>query len=183
MHVPLLGNVLDRRLATTPANEAGEPLGVERIVGQKVEPLAFHFATLPAKNTSHFDFEKYARARECEGIRNHRTALAKRNDAGFGVAKDAAHRRCGRKLGNAYACRNRRFRFAEAAIEIPAPFRVPPNARNPAMMRLSVTLTPAIHPHYFDDDPVFKIKVDRHQLGSRIAPCRTTITYPPARNN
>src|SRR5262249_44775839 len=63
IEVELFGNVLDRRLTAASADKIGKALGVEWIVGQKVEPFAFHFATNPAKNASNLDFEKYARVR------------------------------------------------------------------------------------------------------------------------
>jgi hypothetical protein len=59
IEVELPGYVLDRRLAAAPANKVREPLGEARVVGEKVEALAFHFVTTPAKNASHFQLEKY----------------------------------------------------------------------------------------------------------------------------
>ena len=35
-----LGHLLDRAFAAAPAHEEGEPLGVERVVGQPVQPFA-----------------------------------------------------------------------------------------------------------------------------------------------
>jgi hypothetical protein len=160
VEVELFGYILDRRLAAAPTHKVGEPLG-------EVEPLPFHFATKPAKNASHFQFEKYARvaAREVAYVTHRaivpavvgRTATSTQRffERRFslmmrvlGSPKMPRTVPSGRKSGNAYASRNRRFRFAGAAIRNPAPFRAPPNARNPAMMRLSVALTPQIHPHY-----------------------------------
>jgi len=43
-----LGHVPDRRGPTTPPHVEGEPLAVEGIVGQEVEPFLFHLATAPA---------------------------------------------------------------------------------------------------------------------------------------
>ena len=40
-----LGHLLDGRLATATAHEEGEPLGVERVVGQPVEAFVLHAAT------------------------------------------------------------------------------------------------------------------------------------------
>src|SRR5262245_56760749 len=42
-----LGHGLDRRVATALADEEGEPLGVQRVVGGPVEPFALHPATPP----------------------------------------------------------------------------------------------------------------------------------------
>ena len=41
-------HVLDRGVAAAPADIIGEALGVERVVGHKVEPLALHLATAAA---------------------------------------------------------------------------------------------------------------------------------------
>src|SRR5947209_5731201 len=41
----LLGHLLDGGIAAAPADEVGEPLGIERIVGEPVQPFAFHAAT------------------------------------------------------------------------------------------------------------------------------------------
>ena len=46
-----------RLLAAAPANEVGEPLGVKRVVGQKVELLASHLAAKLAKYAPHIEFE------------------------------------------------------------------------------------------------------------------------------
>src|SRR5262245_48242753 len=54
----LLGQILDCRLAAAPVNKVGKSFCVKRVVGQKLEPLTFHFATGPAKNASRFEFEK-----------------------------------------------------------------------------------------------------------------------------
>src|SRR5262249_13732484 len=43
-----LGHVLDGSLATAPAHEEGEPLGVQRVVGEPVPPFALH---APAPHT------------------------------------------------------------------------------------------------------------------------------------
>jgi hypothetical protein len=53
----LLGEVLDRCLAAAPANKVYKPLRNMRVVGQKLETLAFHFATTLADNASHIEFE------------------------------------------------------------------------------------------------------------------------------
>jgi hypothetical protein len=138
-----------------------------RVVGQKIEPLTFHFATGPAKNASHFQFEKYVRvaARKIAYLTDRAIVPAvvgtsatttqcffelrfSRMMRALGSPKIPRTVPSGRKAGNAYVFRNRRFRLAEAAIRNPAPFRARPNARNAEMMPLSIALTPEIHPHY-----------------------------------
>src|SRR5215510_11764135 len=61
VEIDLLGYVLDRRLAAAPANEVGEPLGVKRIVGQKLELLPPHFAARLAKDASDLELKIDAR--------------------------------------------------------------------------------------------------------------------------
>ncbi len=53
----LFGQVLDRGAATAPTDVVGEALRVERIVAEKVEPLALHGATSPAVDTPDLQLE------------------------------------------------------------------------------------------------------------------------------
>ena len=57
MKIELLADVLDRCLAATPANKVGKALGVKWIVGEKIEPFAFHFTSIRAASTSSVEFE------------------------------------------------------------------------------------------------------------------------------
>ena len=53
VQVQLLGDILDRGAATAPADVVGKPLRVERVVAEKVEPLALHGPAVPAKCAVH----------------------------------------------------------------------------------------------------------------------------------
>src|ERR1019366_428115 len=57
VQMQFLGDVLDRRRAAAPAHVVREALGIERIVGQKLQPLALHRGTLAAANPAHFQIE------------------------------------------------------------------------------------------------------------------------------
>ncbi|MEI7875981.1 MAG: hypothetical protein WCK95_27930 [Alphaproteobacteria bacterium] len=57
----LLGNVLDRRLPATSTDIVGKALRVERIVGQKIEPLALHLATTAALHPPDLDLQENPR--------------------------------------------------------------------------------------------------------------------------
>src|SRR5262249_32732791 len=54
-------HILDRPVAAAPADVVGKALGVERIIGQKVEPLALHLATAAAVDPPHLQFKENAR--------------------------------------------------------------------------------------------------------------------------
>ena len=54
-------HVLYRRRSAATADIIGKALGVERIVRQKVEPLALHLATVTAVEAPHLQFEKNPR--------------------------------------------------------------------------------------------------------------------------
>jgi hypothetical protein len=54
-------HVLDRRRSAATADIIGKALGIERIVRQKVEPLALHRATVTAVDTPHLQFQKNPR--------------------------------------------------------------------------------------------------------------------------
>src|SRR6202040_323245 len=54
-------HVLDRRRSAATADIIGKALGVERIVRQKVEPLALHLATVTAVEAPHLPFQKKPR--------------------------------------------------------------------------------------------------------------------------
>jgi|GEM_PF-3812991 len=52
-----LGNIFDGRGPTPFANIERKPLGVERIIGKKVEPLLFHVLALPTPDASNLQFQ------------------------------------------------------------------------------------------------------------------------------
>jgi hypothetical protein len=54
-------HVLDRRRPAATADIIGKALGVERIVRQKVEPLALHLATVTAVEPPHLQFQENPR--------------------------------------------------------------------------------------------------------------------------
>src|SRR5215831_15195733 len=54
-------HILDRPGAAAAADVVAKALGVERIIGQKVEPLALHLATAAAGDPPHLQFEENAR--------------------------------------------------------------------------------------------------------------------------
>jgi hypothetical protein len=138
MQVELLGNILDRCLAAPPTDKIGKALGVQRIVGQKLKPLALHFATKPAKNASYFKLEKYPRV--AAGEIAHATdraivpavmqasattaasffeRLLSLMTRALGSPKMPRTVASGRKSGNAYASHNRRFHLFQADIRKP----------------------------------------------------------------
>jgi len=114
-----------------PASEVGKPLGVERVVGQKLKPLTFHFAANPAKDASDLELEidpriatrKVAHTTNCAivptAMRASTTAAARFFERrrslmirAFGSPNIPRTVRSGRKPANAYASHNRRFRLA-----------------------------------------------------------------------
>ena len=57
VELEFLGNVLDRGRATAPPHVVGKALGVKRVVGQKLQSLALHFAATPALDSAHLEIE------------------------------------------------------------------------------------------------------------------------------
>src|SRR5579863_865419 len=57
----LRSNVLDCRIVAAPADVIGEALGIEGVVGQKVEPLALHLATAATVNPPYLQFKENPR--------------------------------------------------------------------------------------------------------------------------
>src|SRR5215831_7382555 len=131
--VQLLSDILDCCLSTSPANKVGEPLRKMRVVSQELELLAFHFATRPAVDAPHVEFEKNARV--SAGEIAHATDRAIVPALMLGSASTARRffeRRLslmmralkspnrprtvatGRKPGKAYASWSRRFRVRAA---------------------------------------------------------------------
>src|ERR1700752_2706294 len=56
-----LRNIRDRRLSASAADKIRKPLGVERVVCQKIEPFLFHLAAATAINAPHLQLEQDAR--------------------------------------------------------------------------------------------------------------------------
>jgi hypothetical protein len=61
VQLQFLRHILDRRSPTASADKIGKPLGVERIVRQKVELLPLHPATAAAVDAPHLQFQKNPR--------------------------------------------------------------------------------------------------------------------------
>jgi hypothetical protein len=145
-----------------------------RVVGQELEALAFHFAACPATYAPHLELEKYPRvaARKIADAAD-RAVVPAAMQASTTTASRFFERRLslmmralespkmprtvasGRNPGNEYASHNRRFRALEADIRNPRLISsTPAHARNPAMMRLSHSLTPESF-HTFPGRPLF----------------------------
>jgi hypothetical protein len=56
-----LGDVLDRRHPTPPSHVVSKTLGVKRIVCQKHQSLALHFATASTQNPAHLELQGHSR--------------------------------------------------------------------------------------------------------------------------
>ena len=110
--------------------------GIERVVGQKVQPLAFHFAATPTLDAPNVDLEKDTRvpARQIPHpprlavvpTRLHSAATAAGRfferrtrvmTRAFGSPKTPRTVGCGRKPENAYASSSRRRRLVGVAIQ------------------------------------------------------------------
>ena len=135
VELQLLGDVLDRRLPTALAHVMRKALRIERVVRQKIEPLALHLAATTALHPPDLNFQKDARvtARQIANLpyapvvptRMHPpTAPANRFFArrasvmmrAFGSPKTPRTVGWGRKPGNVYVSHRRRCRFDELAI-------------------------------------------------------------------
>src|SRR6185295_19679621 len=124
-------HVLDRRRSAATADIIGKALGVERIVRQKLEPLALHLATVTAVDTPHLQFQKnpcvatrqiahppqlaiipahlHATAAAASRFFERRLSLITR---AFGSPKMPHTVGSGRKPGKPYESQSRRGRFA-----------------------------------------------------------------------
>jgi hypothetical protein len=63
IELELLGHGLDRAVAAATAHVVGKTLGVERVVGEKLQPLALHLAAPLAGDTPYLQLEVYAGVR------------------------------------------------------------------------------------------------------------------------
>jgi len=142
IQVQFPGHILDRGLAAAPADEPGEAFGVERVVGQKVETLAFHLAAAPALNAPHLDVQVHARVGTGQvaypahlpvvpaGVHlaaspAHRffERRTRRITRAFGSPKTPVMVSAGRNPGNAYASQRRLRDVREVAIRRTCQFR------------------------------------------------------------
>src|SRR6202008_1369154 len=55
-----LRNIRDRRLSASAADKIRKPLGVERVVCQKIEPFLFHLAAAAAIDAPHLQLKQYS---------------------------------------------------------------------------------------------------------------------------
>jgi hypothetical protein len=120
----------------------GKALGVERVVGKKLQSLALHFAADLALDTPHLEFEvntriaagQIARAPDTpvvpDPVRSPAAAterfferLRRVMTRAFGSPNTPRTVLCGRNPGKAYASHSRRCRFAELAIGKSSQFR------------------------------------------------------------
>src|SRR3974390_3066649 len=134
----LLRHVRNRRLPAAAPDKIGEAFGVERIVGQKVEPLPLHLAAVAAIETPHLQLQEYPRvpARQIAHptdlavvpARLHPTAAPTRRFferrfsammRAFGSPKIPRTVRCARKPANEYVSHSRRWRLDARAIRKP----------------------------------------------------------------
>src|SRR5438309_3057171 len=141
IQLELLGHILDGRRATPSPHIVSKALGVKRIVRQKLQPLALHFATASTKHPANFQFQVYPRiaARQIPKLTNsavvptllhapavatgsffeRRTRLTMR---ALGSPKTPRTVAVGRNPESAYASHNRRARFFAVAMETPCLF-------------------------------------------------------------
>ncbi len=136
VEVEFLGKILDRGRTAAPAHVMGKALGVEGVVGQKVEPLALHAPATSALNASNLQFEVDARIaagqianltrasvvppRLCPATAAAHRFFERRSRVmtrAFESPKTPRTVGCGRKPGKVYASHSRRTRFAEVAMQ------------------------------------------------------------------
>lgn len=142
IQVEFPGEILDRRRTTTQAHVMGKALGVERVVGQELESLAFHLAATSALHTLDLDFEVDTRIAAGKiahlarppvvpaHVRSATTAAAcfferrtRVMTRAFGSPKTPRTVGCERYPGKAYASHSRRIRFVEVTMKTCSQFR------------------------------------------------------------
>jgi len=135
VEMQLLGQVLDRGRTAAPAHVVRKALGIERVVGQELQPLALHLAATAALHAPNLELEVDACIAAGQIARPMRapvvptrlrsaTAAAGRfferrsrvMTRAFGSPKMPRTVGCGRNPRKAYASHSRRRRFAELAI-------------------------------------------------------------------
>jgi hypothetical protein len=121
-------------------------LGIERVVGQELQPFALHLAATSALHAPDLDLDVDAHIAAGQIANLTRppvvpaelrstTAAASRfferrsrvMTRAFGSPKTPRTVRCGRNMGNAYASHSRRFRFDEVAMQTWSQFPQPLN--------------------------------------------------------
>ena len=144
VEMKLFGKILDRGRAATPTHVMRKALGIERVVGQEIEPLAFHFSAALALNTPDLELQVdppvTARQISCSartpivpaGVDTAAAAAGRFFERrtrsmtqAFGSPKTPRTMGCGRKPGNAYASVRRRFCRDKDDIQTGCPFRAP----------------------------------------------------------
>ena len=132
----LQSDVLDRPLSAAPTHVVRKPFGIEGVVGQEIELLAFHLVANPTMHASHFDLQvdtgvatgQVANASSAPVVParvdstttaadrffERRTSVMTR---AFGSPKTPRTVGCGRKSASAYASDSRLFRLTEFAIQ------------------------------------------------------------------
>jgi hypothetical protein len=137
IQLELLGYILDGRRATPSPHIVSKALGVKRIVRQKLQPLALHFATASTKHPADFQFQVHSRiaARQIPNLTNsavvptslHAPAVATGSFferrtrliiRALGSPKTPRTVAVGRNPESAYASHNRRARFFAVAMKI-----------------------------------------------------------------
>src|SRR5258705_1620251 len=141
VQLEFLSHVLDGRRATPPPHIIGKALGVKRIVRQKLQSLALHFATAWTQYSANLELQVHSRiaARQISNLANpsvvptvlhfaaaaagrffeRRTRLTMR---ALGSPKTPRTVGVGRNPMNAYVSHNRLARFVDLAMEIPCRF-------------------------------------------------------------
>jgi hypothetical protein len=133
----VLSHVLDRCRPATLADIVCKPLGVERIVCQKIEPFLLHLATTAALDPPHLHFQKYPRvaagkiphAPDLAVVPPHLNVTATTTSRFFerrlsvmmrapGSPKIPRTVCSGRNPENEYVSQSRRLRFAVRAIHL-----------------------------------------------------------------
>ena len=136
VQIQFLGNVLDRSLPAAPAHVMRKALGIEGIVREKLQPLAFHFAATAALHAPHLDLQINARVATGQianaprapvvppGVNSTATAADRFFERrtrvmtrAFGSPNTPRTVGFGRNPSNAYASHSRRFRFVGLAIQ------------------------------------------------------------------
>jgi hypothetical protein len=157
VEIELFGDILDRGLPAALPDVVGETLGVERVVGEKVELFALHGTATLALNPPHLDFQVHTPVAAGEIANLTRppvvptrlrstTAAAGRfferrsrvMTRALGSPKTPRTVGRGRKPGKAYASHSRRTRFVEVAMQTYSQFPPPlnmPESQHPRRFR------------------------------------------------
>jgi hypothetical protein len=168
VELELLGNVLDRGRATAPPHVVSKALGIKRVVGQKLQPLALHFAATPALDSAHLEIEMDAHvaARQVANLPPRAvveapvgspTKTAQRfferrisvMTRALGVTEDTAKTSLGTKTRES-VCVQQAFRFGRSRHrEIMPNFRLSSNPAKPILVRLSAIHSLKKYPHSY----------------------------------